>query len=345
MITMKLAYVSDATPGFSRRRYGKGFAYFNIEGQRITDEGELKRIASIGVPPAYKSVWICPLPHGHLQATGIDDRGRKQYRYHTDWRRTRDENKFANLIRFGEGLTSVRRTVDEHMSLRGLPREKLLATVVMLLDKTLIRVGNAEYAKTNNSYGLTTLRKKHIDVEGHRVTFEFLGKSGKKWNLSIKDRRIAAVVKRCSELPGYDLFKYLDEDGQRRDISSSDVNAYLKEISSEEFTAKDFRTWAGTVRAAVALRDMGLCETQTHAKKNVVEAVKLVARQLGNTPAICRKCYIHPGVLERYLEDSAALMFACNVEKLRKRHELLSDDEIRAMCFLKELLESADSKA
>jgi len=299
-----LRYVSDRKPGIRRKRAGKHFSYIGLDGKPIKDKGELERIKSLGIPPAWTGVWICPNPRGHIQATGLDARGRKQYRYHPRWREVRDETKYGRMIAFGQALPRIRERVDRDLGLRGLTREKVLATAVRLLETTSIRVGNEEYARTNKSYGLTTLRCRHVKVEGARLKFKFRGKSGKLHTISVKDKKLSQIVKRCQELPGQELFGYVDREGQRHTIGSADVNAYLKEITGQDFTAKDFRTWAGTVHALNMLRQLGESETQTQAKKNVVEAVKQAAERLGNTPAICRKSYIHPGVIEAYMEKS-----------------------------------------
>jgi DNA topoisomerase-1 len=291
------------------------------------------------VPPAWEDVWICPHPNGHIQATGLDARGRKQYRYHDKWREVRDENKYQQVLRFAELLPGIRERIAEDMKLPGLPREKVLATVVTLLDVTLIRVGNAEYAKQNDSYGLTTLRRKHIDVNGSDIRFRFTGKSGKIWNLSVHDRRIARVVKQCSDLPGYELFKYEDGDGNLVDVTSADVNAYLKEITGEDCTAKDFRTWAGTVLAAMTLDEFESFDSEAGAKANVVRAIERVSRQLGNTPAICRKCYVHPEIVDSYLDGALAGNLQKEIsKKVREDFARLSTEELLVLTFLKKRL-------
>ena len=297
-----LRYVTDMDPGFRRRRAGKGFLYIDVAGKRVTDGDTLGRIRRLAVPPAWTDVWICANPHGHLQAVGRDARGRKQYRYHPDWRQVRDETKYTRMIPFAKALPVLRRRVESDLSLTGLPREKVLATVVRLLEATLIRVGNEEYARQNASYGLTTLRDRHVDVDGSVVRFEFKGKSGVRHAVDLKDRRLAKIIKDCQDLPGYELFQYVDEAGSRFTISSGDVNNYLRELTSQDFTAKDFRTWAGTVLAVGALLRLPPCDTVTEAKKNVVQVVAEVAERLGNTRAVCRKCYIHPAVIDRYLD-------------------------------------------
>lgn len=333
-----LRYVSDRTPGYSRRRYGKSFAFFDADGQRIRDEDEIIRIRKLAIPPAYRNVWICPLRNGHIQATALDAKGRKQYRYHPDWRAARDASKFSLMVAFGEALPKIRATVREHMSQRGLTRDKVLATVVALLEKTLIRVGNDEYARTNQSYGLTTLRDEHVEVEGSTLRFRFKGKSGKEWNLKLSDRRIARVVAACADIEGQELFKYVDDNGQVRDVTSGDVNAYLQEITGQPFTAKDFRTWTGTVLAAVALRGLSF-DTQTQAKKNLVAAIEQVSKRLGNTPSVCRKCYVHPDILNTYLDGQLIEQIEDTIEgELSGTEGPLSADEMRILNFLKKKL-------
>src|SRR6201996_3838486 len=281
-----LRYVIDSSPGYRRKRTGTSFTYYDKDGKRITDQLVIRRIKSIGIPPAYEFVWICPSPNGHIQATGIDARGRKQYRYHPKWRELRDQNKYEHIMQFAAALPALRVCVAFDMVCEGLPREKVLATVVSLLEKTLIRVGNAEYASSNKSYGLTTMRRRHVSVKGSTLRFSFTGKSGKQWNLAVENKRIALIVRRCADFSGHELFKYLDEIGEPRAIDSGDVNAYIKEITQQDFSAKDFRTWAGTVLAALALAEYKKYDTQAEAKRNVVAAIENVARQLGNTPAI-----------------------------------------------------------
>lgn len=297
----RLRYVGDATPGISRRRRGRGFSYTGPDGEPIRDEHTLERIRSLAIPPAWRDVWICPIPNGHLQATGRDARGRKQYRYHPRWREVRDEAKFERVVPFSAALPRIRETATEHLALQGLPREKVLATTVLLLEKSLIRVGNHQYAEENRSYGLTTLRDRHVAVTGSRIRFSFRGKSGQHHEVDVSDRRIARIVKRLRELPGQELFQYVDDEGVRHSVTSDDVNTYLREIAGEEFTAKDFRTWAGTMLAARSLVDVGPFENETEARRNIVEAVAAVAERLGNTPTICRNCYVHPAVIDAYL--------------------------------------------
>ena len=300
-----LRYVSDAGRGIARKRTGKSFSYTAPDGTIIRDKSVLARIRALVIPPAWTQVWISPSANGHLQATGRDARGRKQYRYHARWRLVRDEAKYDRLIPFAETLPRIRARTEEHLQLPGLPRAKVLATVVRLLEVTLIRVGNEEYARTNKSFGLTTLRDRHVDVDGARLTFHFRGKSGKEHSIGVRDRRLARIVSRCQAIEGEELFQYVDDDGAKHAIESGDVNEYLRAIAEDDFTAKDFRTWAGTVLAAEALRELGF-ESATEAKRNVAQAIKSVAARLGNTPSVCRKCYVHPAVLDAYEEGSLA---------------------------------------
>ena len=291
-----LVYVSDEDPGIRREPGSSGFGYFDADGSPVRDERALERIRSLAIPPAWTEVWICPSPNGHLQATGRDARGRKQYRYHPRFRELREENKYGHMLEFAQALPQLRAALAQHMALRGLPREKVLAAVVHLLESTLIRVGNDDYVRQNRSFGLTTLRNRHVEVEGSQLRFQFKGKSGKSWRLQLHDRRVAKVVRACQDLPGQRLFQYVDEDGELREVTSTDVNAYLREISGSDITAKDFRTWAGTVMAAWALQATDSAETRAAMKKALRDAVGGVAARLGNTPAICRKCYVHPEV-------------------------------------------------
>jgi DNA topoisomerase I len=296
-----LRYVSDTMPGIRRKRAGKGFSYLGQDGKTIHDAKELARIRSLAIPPAYTDVWICPIPNGHIQATGRDARGRKQYRYHPKWREVRDETKFGRMLAFSEVLPQIRERVDQDLARQGLPREKVLATVVRLLECTRIRVGNDEYTRANRSFGLTTLQDRHVEISGSNLRFEFRGKSGKTHSVSLSDRRLARIVQRCQALPGEDLFQYLDEEGVRQTVGSGDVNDYIREISGQEFTAKDFRTWAGTILAVAALTEVGAWDSERQAKSNVLQAIDRVAEQLNNTRAVCRKYYVHPAVFESYL--------------------------------------------
>jgi DNA topoisomerase I len=297
-----LRYVSDKRPGIRRERDGEGFIYRRPDGSAVTEEAELERIRKLAVPPAWTDVWICPFVNGHLQACGRDARGRKQYRYHTRWRQVRDDTKYSRTIAFAEALPEIRRRVEDDLSLKNLPRRKVLATVVRLLETTSIRIGNQEYARENGSFGLTTMRDRHVAVKGATVQFTFRGKGGKTHRIDVADRRLAAIVKRCRELPGYELFQYIDENGDQQVVDSADVNDYLREVSGQDFTAKDFRTWAGTLLAALALEECEAFDSQTQCKKNIVQAIERVSKRLGNTPAICRKSYVHPAVLDAYAD-------------------------------------------
>lgn len=297
-----LRYVTDADPGIQRKRKGKGFRYVGVDGTPVRDTETLTRIKSLVIPPAWTEVWICPNPKGHLQVTGRDARGRKQSRYHPRWREVRDETKYERLLQFGTVLPGIRGQVELDLSLPGISRRRVLATVVYLMETTFIRVGNEEYARVNRSYGLTTMRNHHVAINGSTITFKFRGKSGIRHSIDIQDRRLAKIIRRCQDLPGYELFQYMDSDGEPQTIDSADVNEYIREISHQDFTAKDFRTWAGTVLALVALQEFESFESETQAKKNIVQAIKDVAMNLGNTPSVCRKCYVHPAVLECYLK-------------------------------------------
>ena len=310
-----LRYVSDESPGIRRIKRGRGVAYVSPGGKVIKDEQSLARIRSLAIPPAYTDVWICPLSNGHLQATGRDARGRKQYRYHPKWRENRDSTKYDRMIAFAHALPRIRRRVQRDLKLPGLPREKVLAAVVRLLETTLIRVGNDEYAKQNGSFGLTTMRDKHADINGHSVRFTFHGKHGIEHAIDLTDKHLVSIIKRCQDLPGYELFQYEDDEGDVGDVGSADVNEYLREISGQEFTAKDFRTWAGTVLAAMALRELEGFKSQTQAKKNIVAAIESVAKKLGNTKAVCRKCYVHPVVLDAYLDGTLVKTLRRKIEK------------------------------
>jgi DNA topoisomerase-1 len=302
-----LRYVCDSGPAIRRRRAGKGFVYLDAKGRRVANADTLKRIRSLVIPPAWTDVWICAAADGHIQATGRDAKGRKQYKYHAEYREAREQSKYDHLFDFAAALPTIRATVAEHMSLRGLPREKVLATVVHLLERTLIRVGNEEYARNNQSYGLTTLRSDHVAVEGSEVRFQFTGKSGKQWSLAMRDRRVARVIRACQELPGQDLLQYFDEEKTLHAVSSGDVNAYLREITGGDISAKDFRTWAGTVLMARLLATSDPFTSATQAKRVMSAAVKKVAAALGNTAAVCRKSYIHPAIANAYLSGGFVL--------------------------------------
>ncbi len=296
-----LRYVSDTMPGIARKRAGKGFSYVGPDGKRISDRKEIARIRSLAIPPAYTDVWICPHPNGHIQATGRDARGRKQYRYHPRWREVRDETKFGRMLEFSRVLPAIRARVDRDLSQTGLSREKVIATVVRLLECTGIRVGNDEYARANRSFGLTTLRNHHVEISGSKLRFQFRGKGGKIHDVALTDRRLARIVTHCQAIPGETLFQYVDADNVRQTVDSGDVNQYLREITCQEITAKDFRTWAGTIQAVAALQELGPAETEREAKSAILKAIDQVAERLNNTRAVCRKYYVHPAVFETYL--------------------------------------------
>src|SRR5438876_6704179 len=330
-----LRYVSDVQSGFSRRRKGEEFEYFDQKGKPIRDEQRLLRIKRLAIPPAWSDVWICQSPYGHIQATGRDARRRKQYRYHERWREIRDENKYDRLVNFGKALPKIRRRLKKDLSLSGLSRKKVLATIVQLLQRSLIRVGNEEYARENKSFGLTTMQDRHVDVKGSKLRFRFRGKSGRQHEVDVTDRRIARIVMKLQDLAGQSLFQYLDDEGNARDITSQDVNEYLREITGADFTAKDFRTWAGTVLAAVALGKLGASETKRQAKANIKHAIGAVAEVLGNTPAICRQCYIHPAVLEAYLNGNSINGFKPNRrEEFEKQGTDLASAQKAVLKFL-----------
>lgn len=330
-----LRYVTDVTPGIRRKRTGKHFSYIGLDGKPIHDQKELQRIRSIGIPPAWTNVWICPNARGHIQATGRDAKGRKQYRYHPKWREIRDETKYSRMVAFGKALPGIRTRVAHDLALSNMPREKVLATLVRLLDTTSIRIGNEEYARENGSFGLTTMQNEHVDVAGSTVQFHFRGKSGKEHLIDVKDRQLAKIIRKCQSLPGHQLFEYLDENKELRTVASDDVNDYLQDITGQDFTAKDFRTWAGTVIATCALQDLGEFESQTQAKKHVVRAIEEAASHLGNTPTICRKSYVHPEVIDAYLHG--ALLRALkhdNEEAVLAALDGLRPEEISVLAFL-----------
>jgi DNA topoisomerase-1 len=332
--------VDDRRPGISRITQGKGVAYRGLDGRTIRDGETLTRIRSLAVPPAWREVWICADPNGHVQATGRDARGRKQYRYHPRWREVRDGNKYERMIAFGRGLPFIRRRVEKDLARPGLPREKILATVVRLLELTLIRVGNEEYARENESFGLATMRDRHVQVNGSTLRFQFRGKSGILHEVDVHERRLAYIVRRSRDLPGFELFQYVDADGERRTIDAADVNAYLKSIAGDEFTAKDFRTWAGTVLVARALRELAVFDSQAQAKRNVLRAVEAVAKRLGNTRAVCRKCYIHPEVVNAYLDGSLAESLNRKAgRELSSNLKNLSKEEAAVLALLHRALE------
>jgi DNA topoisomerase I len=314
-----LQYVSDHRPGIQRQKLGKKFTYLDLEGQPIRDQAEIQRIESLAIPPAYQDVWICASANGHLQATGRDAKGRKQYRYHPLWRTVRDQTKFTRMLIFSQSLPKIRQRLEQDLALPGLPKQKVLAAVIRLMELTRIRVGNEEYARTNQSYGLTTMQDQHVDVTGAKLRFCFRGKSGVEHDIELTDKRLAKIVKRCQDIPGQDLFQYIDEQGQNQAISSGDVNDYLREISGEDFTAKDFRTWAGTVLAATHLAETELASSETAAKKNITQVIKAVAAHLGNRPATCRKYYVHPAILEAYSDQSLQQIMAQQVQKTAQK--------------------------
>jgi DNA topoisomerase-1 len=330
-----LHYVTDASPGLTRRTSARGPRYFNANGRAVKDAATLGRIKRLAIPPAWTDVWICRDPDGHTQATGRDARGRKQYRYHPDWRSTRDEAKFNRTLLFGRALPRIRRRVARDLRRPGLGREKVLAAMVRLLETTLIRVGNEEYYHANHSVGLTTMRDRNVSIRGGVLHFAFRGKAGKRHEIDLADPHLARIVRRTQDLPGQELFQYIDEAGTRQRVSSTDVNDYLHRIGGEDFSAKDFRTWAGTVLAALALQEFEKFDSQAQAKRNLVEAIERVARRLGNTPTICRKCYIHPVILESYLDGQAVRLLRKRTENaLRDRIAGLSAPEGAVLAFL-----------
>jgi DNA topoisomerase-1 len=334
-----LSYVTDGVAGIQRKRNGKGWTFVAPDGARITDPAERRRIAALVIPPAWTEVWICPDPKGHIQVTARDARGRKQYRYHPLYREARDKSKFGRMLEFSEILPEIRERVERDLRARDLTRRQILATVVMLLDKTLIRVGNDEYARENRSFGLTTLRGRHLEIKGAKLHFSFRGKSGVDHTVSITDRRLARIVQQCQDLPGQELFKYIDSSGKRQIISSDDVNAYLREITGRDITAKDFRTWAGTMLAARALFLLGPAKSQREAERNMIRAVDAVAKRLGNTRAVCRKYYVHPGLVRAYLQGlTAPLAPVPAPKKARREHPsaALRRDEVAVLQFLQE---------
>jgi DNA topoisomerase-1 len=334
-----LVYIDDQSVGLSRRKSGKGWSYRDATGAKIREKAVIERINRIGIPPAYTDVWICSDERGHIQATGRDAKGRKQYRYHERFREVRDSTKYGHMLTFAEVLPGIRERIDADMARRGLPRAKVLATVVRLLETTMIRVGNADYAKQNKSYGLTTLHDRHVKVEGGELRFRFKGKSGKQWNLKLADRRVAKIVKQSQDLPGQHLFQYLDEDGEQREVTSSDVNTYLREISGSDITAKDFRTWTGTVLAALALAEFEKFDSEAAAKRNVRAAIEKVSAKLGNTPAVCRRCYVHPEVIDSYMSQALVLEIEQQVEReLRENVSGLRPEEALVLAFLQRRL-------
>ncbi|WP_187261539.1 DNA topoisomerase IB [Pontibacter beigongshangensis] len=298
-----LRYTSDEKPGITRRKSGKGFYFEDAKGERVSDEKTLERISKLVIPPAWTDVWISPHSKGHLQATGRDDKGRKQYMYHPEWQKARSLTKFGRMIQFGKSLPRLRQQIETDINSRKLDKRRVTAVVLSLLDNALIRIGNRAYAKSNKSYGLTTLRDRHVQINGSQLKFSFRGKKGVEHEVDLKDRRLARLVKKCKDIPGYDLFQYYDEDGQRQTLESGDVNAYLREATAHDFTAKDFRTWGGTVRMVECLEQVLDENPELGKEKSIKESVKMVARSLGNTPTVCSKYYIHPEVVNLFRED------------------------------------------
>jgi len=337
-----LRYVGDHVPGIKRVPDKDGFLYIDADGKRVRDEATLARIKSLAIPPAWTDVWICPWENGHIQATGRDAKKRKQYRYHSRWRNVRDEAKYERMLSFGKALPLIRQRVDEALKLPGLPREKVLATIVYLLEATMMRIGNEEYARQNKSFGLTTLRDRHVRIDGSEVEFRFRGKSGVQHSIKVDDPRLSRIIRRVRDLPGQELFQYVDDDGEQRTVDSADVNDYLRSLTGEDYTAKDFRTWSGTVLAAFALQEYERFDSEAQAKKNVVRAIESVAERLGNTPSICRKCYVHPAVIESYLDGTML-----QAMQQRAREELASDlhtlgsEEAAVLALLQERLARA----
>ena len=336
-----LKYVTDGFAGITRKRSGTGWTYFAPNGSRIRDADKRRRINKLAIPPAWTDVWICPDPAGHIQATARDARGRKQYRYHASYREARDRSKFRHMLEFSEVLPLLRSRIERDLKSEALTRDQVLATVIRLLDKTLIRVGNDEYARENASFGLTTLRRRHARVSGTAVHFSFRGKSGVEHNVSVIDDRIARVIQRCQEIPGYELFQYVDEAGKRQPVTSDDVNAHLREITGRDITAKDFRTWGGTMAAATALRSMGIASSKREADRNIVAALDIVRERLGNTRAVCRKYYVHPALIAAYHMGRVAPLPPVNGKAYVRKHKeaALRRDEVAVLQFLQDELD------
>jgi DNA topoisomerase I len=336
-----LTYVTDGFAGITRRRNGSGWAYFAPNGARIRDAEKRRRLNKLAIPPAWTDVWICPDPNGHIQATARDARGRKQYRYHASYREARDRSKFRRMLEFSEALPSLRSRIERDLKSEALTRDVVLATVIRLLDRTLIRVGNDEYARENNSFGLTTLRRRHVKVKGTAVRFSFRGKSGIDHDVALIDARLAKVIQRCQEIPGYELFQYVDEEGERHAITSDDVNAHLREITGRDVTAKDFRTWGGTMHAALALQSMGAAASRREADRNILQALEVVCKRLGNTRTVCRKYYVHPALIEAYLMGRTVPLPPAGGRRhvRRSREAALRRDEVAVLQFLQEELE------
>ena len=332
-----LHYVKADSLKISRQKVGRGFSYFNHKGDRISDEQELTRLKSVKVPPAVTDVLLCHLPNGHLQATGRDAKRRKQYYYHPEWRKVRSQHKFNRMLLFGASLPKIRATTEKHLAQRKLSKQKVTAAVIQLLETTLIRIGNDQYAKKNRSFGLTTLRDRHTEIKGSKIKFEFRGKSGVDHEIELKDRKLANLIKKCQEIPGYEIFKYYNESGDRQFLDSGDVNQYLQQITGQDFTAKDFRTWMGTVIAAIELDELGEFDSEKQAKKNVTQAIKRVAKQLGNRPATCRKYYVHPAILEAY-QDGSLLELMAHTADLPSETNGLNPEEQVVLNIIKKAL-------
>jgi DNA topoisomerase I len=334
-----LHYVSDDMPGIKRRGKGTGFVYIGPEGKIIRIAAERRRIKSLAIPPAWTDVWICPRQDGHLQATGRDAKGRKQYRYHERWQEVRDENKFERVLAFAQTLPIIRKKIAQDLELPGIAREKVLATVVRLLETTFIRIGNEEYARNNKSFGLATMKNRHVSVSGAKIAFKFRGKSGIEHTVDLRDRRLARIIKRCQDLPGYDLFQYINDDGESCAVTSMDVNAYLRQIAGADFSTKDFRTWAGTLLAVDAFGKLDAFVSQSQAKKNIVQAIDSVAKRLGNTKAVCRNCYIHPGVIRAYTDRSlTGSLHQRRRKKINQSPHGLSAGEVAVVTLLQQQL-------
>jgi DNA topoisomerase-1 len=336
-----LRYVSADAPGITRKPAKDGFGYIDADGTPVRDEETLARIKSLAIPPAWTDVWICPKENGHIQATGRDARKRKQYRYHARWRSVRDEAKYGRMLSFGKALPMIRKKVEKALKLHGMPREKVLATVVYLLQATMMRIGNEEYARHNKSFGLTTLRDRHVRIDGSEVEFHFRGKSGVNHSIKVDDPRLARIIKRSRDLPGQELFQYVDDEGVQRVIDSADVNDYLREITGEDYSAKDFRTWSGTMLAALALQEYEKFDSEVQAKKNILRAIESVAEKLGNTPSICRKCYVHPAILDAYLDGTMlhALQQHAHEELVKDIHAL-RPEEVAVLALLQQRLQA-----
>jgi DNA topoisomerase-1 len=329
-----LRYVSDDQPGIRRQKWGRGFSYFDVKGDRIQDSHQLKHLKSLPIPPSWQEVWICPFPNGHLLATGRDARGRKQYRYHPDWRKVRNQTKFERLIPFGHARSVIRAVTDRHLRQRTLSREKIMAMVVRLLDATLIRIGNDEYAEQNQSFGLTTLRGRHVEVAATRVHFQFIGKSGVEHDVELSDRRLARAIKRCQELPGQQLFQYMDDEGQRQPVDSDDVNTYLQTITGEAFTSKNFRTWAGTDCTAQSLWKMGASDSSSQTQDHIREAIRQAAERLGNRFATCRNFYVHPTIPQAYEAGWLVQEYSDALQRWKKEDQPLTAEEYALIAVL-----------